>query len=193
MREICSGRARGSGLVGVLLLFLSACAPPVGSTGSGPREPAPARSLVPDSAGIVVHGRADYDWTIRTPQGERVRLEAYRGRVLFINMWASWCAPCVAEMASIQRLHDSLRGTEVEFLLVSPEAPEPVMRFLRRYEYDLPVFLEVGDMPNAFGLRALPTTFVVDRSGNIVLKHRGAAEWDDPAVRAFLRALAVSP
>ena len=169
------------------ILLLSACT----SLQSGLRSPTAGKGtpslLAP--TGIVVHGRADYGWTIQTPEGERVRLEAYRGRVLFINMWASWCAPCVAEMASIQRLRDSLRETDVEFLLVSPEAREPVERFLRRYGYDLPVFLEVGDMPEVFGLRALPTTFVVDRSGNIVLKHRGAADWDDGAVRAFLEAL----
>lgn len=152
---------------------------------AGCTQPVPAGTV----GGLTVHGRADYDWTIQTPAGERVRLEAYRGRVLFINMWASWCAPCVAEMGSIQRLHHSLRDTEVEFLLVSPEQPEPVERFLRRYGYDLPVFLEAGEMPAAFGLRALPTTFVVDRSGNIVLKHRGAADWDDNAVRAFLQSL----
>jgi thiol-disulfide isomerase/thioredoxin len=137
----------------------------------------------------VVHGRADYDWTLRRLDGERVQLGAYRGRVLFINVWASWCLPCVAEMASITRLRDSLRDTGVEFLLVSPEEREPVERFLRRYDYDLPVLLEAQEMPRAFGLRALPTTYVVDRSGNIVLKHRGAADWDSEAVRDFLQAL----
>lgn len=167
--------------LGSLLLLLPACASP----GGGVESPAAPAA----SGDLVVHGPADYDWTLRTLDGERVRLEAYRGRVLFINVWASWCLPCVAEMGSIQRLRDSLRHSEVEFLLVSPEAPEPVERFLRRYAYDLPVFLEVGEMPEAFGLRALPTTFVVDRSGDIVLKHRGATDWDQDAVRAFLHAL----
>ena len=184
-RRACWGRGR---ILSILLL--SACtSPQSGLRSPTPGEGTPSLPSMVGPTGIVVHGPADYDWTIQTPEGERVRLEAYRGRVLFINVWASWCAPCVAEMASIQRLRDSLRETGVEFLLVSPEAPEPVERFLRRYGYDLPVFLEVGDMPEAFGLRALPTTFVVDRSGNIVLKHRGAADWDDDAVRAFLEAL----
>lgn len=142
-----------------------------------------------DSAGLEVYGQADYDWTLRTLGGEQVSLDAYRGRVLFINMWASWCAPCVAEMAGIERLKNSMRDSEVEFLLVSPEDPAPVERFVKRYGYNLPIFLEVDPMPDAFGLQALPTTFVVDRAGNIVLKHRGAAEWDQEAVWAFLRSL----
>lgn len=155
------------------------------ASGEGSSPPTPGA----DPARLVVHGGADYDWTLRKLDGERLRLDAYRGRVLFINMWASWCTPCVAEMGSIARLRESLRGTGVEFLLVSPEEPEPVERFLRRYGYDLPVLLEAEEMPAAFGLRALPTTYVVDRSGNIVLKQRGAADWDSDAVRGFLQAL----
>ncbi len=136
-----------------------------------------------------VHGQADYHWTLQTLGGQQVELDAYRGRVLFINMWASWCTPCVAEMANLERLRHSLQGDEIEFLLISPEAPEPVERFVKRYGYDLPILLEVDKMPAAFGLRALPTTYVVDRAGNIVLAHRGAANWDQDVVRAFLRSL----
>lgn len=169
-------------------LLFSACTTPgsaIRSPGAGPLPVSPEVG----PGGLAVHGRADYDWTLRRLDGERVQLEAYRGRVLFINMWASWCTPCVAEMGSIQRLRDSLRDSGVEFLLVSPEEAEPVERFLRRYGYDLPVLLEAEEMPAVFGLRALPTTFVVDRAGNIVLKHRGAAEWDNGSMRAFLRTL----
>lgn len=152
--------------------------------GGAPAAPA----LRPD--GVAVYGAADYDWPLRTLDGRTLRLEELRGRVLFINVWASWCSPCVAELGSIQRLRDSLDGAPVEFLLVSPEDAEPVRRFLRRHDYRLPVYLEAAPMPEAYGLRALPTTFVVDARGDIVLRHRGAAEWDRRAVRDFLLALA---
>jgi translation elongation factor EF-1beta len=93
-------------------------------------------------------------------------------------------------MGSIQRLIEEMADTEVVFLLVSPEEPRTVDAFLRRYSYtDLPVYLEIQEMPSAFGLEALPTTYVVDKEGNIALNHRGALEWDDPAVVEFLRAL----
>ena len=141
------------------------------------------------SSGTATPGHADYGWTLRTLTGERVDLEAYRGRVLFINMWATWCPPCVAELASIGRLRDSLRTTDTAFLLVSPEQPEPVAAFMKRYRYDLPVFLEETPLPDAFDLRALPTTYIVDRAGNIVVRHRGAADWDREPVRELLRSL----
>jgi thiol-disulfide isomerase/thioredoxin len=167
------------------LLLASACATPGGEAqGVG----APAVMAAPESR--PVHGRADYDWTLRTLAGETLELESLRGRVLFINMWASWCAPCVAEMAGIERLKDSLAGSGVEFLLVSPENPVPVRRFLRRYGYDLPIFLELDRMPAAYELRALPTTYIVDRGGNIVLRHRGATDWDRDVVRSFLLSIA---
>ncbi len=135
-------------------------------------------------------GPAAFDWTIRTLDGALVPFDAFRGRVVFLNVWASWCPPCVAELASIGRLRDALAGSDVAFVLVSPENPAPVRRFLSAYGYGgLPVYLERDPIPEAYGLKALPTTYILDRNGAIVLRHRGAADWDRPEVRAFLRSL----
>lgn len=180
---------RPLGAFPLALLLSAAWATPGGGAQGGGAE-ALSAALIASPESPTDHGRADYGWTLRTLAGEPIELEALRGRVLFINMWASWCAPCVAEMAGIERLKDSLAGSGVEFLLVSPEDPAPVERFLKRYGYDLPIFLEVDKMPEAYDLRALPTTYVVDRAGNIVLRHRGATDWDRDVVRAFLLSLA---
>ena len=142
-----------------------------------------------DAEGLEVFGEADYGWKLETLDGEALTLEAYADRVVFINMWATWCGPCVRELPTIEALKESLTDSDVEFLLVSPEEAAPVEAFLRRYGFDLPVLLEAQDMPEGFGLRALPTTFVVDRQGRIVLRHQGIADWDSDEVRAFLRYL----
>lgn len=141
---------------------------------------------------LEVYGRADYDWSIRPLEGEPTKLGAFRGRVLFINLWASWCTPCIREMASIERLRDRLAGAEVDFLIVAAEGERPVRRFLRRYGYDLPIYLEEEPIPTAFGLRGLPTSWVIDPEGRIVLLRHGEAVWDTDEVEAFLRALARS-
>lgn len=108
---------------------------------------------------------------------------------MFLNLWATWCAPCVAELASIERLLASPAAAGVEFLLITHEEPERVREFLRRHSYRLPVYVERVPMPEAFGLRALPTTFIVTAAGDVVVRHRGAARWDQPAVEALLRHL----
>jgi len=159
------------------------------------RTPALASSPASASRDLEVLGHADYAWRIR-PVGtnaEPFPLERLGGRVLFINLWATWCAPCVAELASIVALRDSLRADDVAFLIVSPEEPARVEAFLRRHRYDLPAYVEAQPIPAAYGVEALPTTVVVDRLGRIVLRHRGAADWDRAPVREFLRYLAASP
>ena len=141
-------------------------------------------------AEFEVYGQADYDWTIRPLDGEELDLETFRGKVLFINLWASWCTPCIREMETIETLKDHLEDTDVEFLIVAAEGERPVRRHLRRYSYDLPIYLEVDRIPAAFGLRGLPTSWVVDREGQIVLLRHGEAVWDTDEVETFLRAVA---
>lgn len=131
---------------------------------------------------------ADYRWAIRPLGGDEIRLERFEGEVLFINLWASWCRPCVAELGSIERLRAELVGVEgIRFLMISPEGQDRVREFLRRHPYGLPFYTEAQRMPPAFGLRALPTTYVVDRGGRVVLVHRGAADWNTERMRDFLR------
>lgn len=148
-----------------------------------------AEAHAPFAHRLPVLGHADYGWTVRPLDGEPVALEAFRGRVLFINLWASWCAPCVRELATIERLHRRLADTEVEFLLVAAEGETPVRRFLRRHRYDLPFYLEEEPIPPAFGMRGLPTSWVVDQGGRIVLLRHGEAVWDGDRVEALLRSL----
>ena len=151
------------------------------------RGGAASRAPFPDSSPVL--GYADYRWTVRPLDGEPVALEAFRGRVLFINLWASWCAPCVRELETFERLRHRLADTGVEFLLVAAEGEAPVRRFLRRYRYDLPFYLEEERIPPAFGMRGLPTSWVVDRGGRIALLRHGEAVWDTDRVEAFLRSL----
>ena len=139
--------------------------------------------------GLTVHGHADYDWTIRPLDGKPVELEAFRGSVLFINLWASWCTPCIREMGTIERLGERLADTDVRFLIVAAEGERAVRRHLRRHSYDLPIYLEVDPVPAAFGLRGLPTSWIVDREGQLLVLRHGEAVWDTDEVERFVRSL----
>lgn len=162
-------------------------------------RPGPATSaraaVVADTtpAGLEVLGHAHYRWRLAALDRTPLSLVDHRGEVLVINVWATWCVPCVAELASFERLRDTL-GDEVRddirFLFVSPEDPGHVRDFVRQRGWELPFAVEAEPMPDAFGLEAVPTTWIIDTAGRIVLKHRGAAEWDTPEMVAFLEYLA---
>ena len=160
----------------ILLAAFLAAGPAAGApVGSAPRGEAPADPV---------------EWRLRTLDGRRVALSDLRGRPVVLNVWATWCRPCVAELASFERLRDSVAADGVAFAFVSPERVGPVRRFLDRHRYTLPVYLEAERMPGAIGAPALPTTVVLDHTGRVVHRHRGAADWSTPQVRRTLRDLA---
>lgn len=119
-------------------------------------------------------------------------LGAFVGRPTIINFWATWCAPCVKELADFQRLMHAVQDTDIAFVFVTAEPAERVRSFARRYTFELPFYRETDEVPPDLKVRALPTTIVIDRTGTIVLHHRGALAWNDPAIIARLRELAGS-
>lgn len=137
---------------------------------------------------VGAQSRVDYQWSFRALDGSTVQLSQYQGKVLFINAWASWCVPCVREMAAIERLAASLADTDVVFLLIAVESEGPVKRHLRRYPVGLPVFIEQERFPLVFGLRGVPMSWIINRDGRIVFRHYGAAAWDIVA-EPYLREL----
>ena len=153
-------------------------------------SPVGAQNSAGTSDDFEVFGLADFDWEIRALNGEVTTLREFEGEVLFINVWASWCTPCIREMETIESLQERVQDTGIRFLIVAAEGEGPVQRHLRRYPYELPIYLEEERMPAAFGLRGLPTSWVVDRDGRIVLLRHGEAVWDTDEVEAFLRAVA---
>lgn len=171
-------RSRRAVATGVLALALAAA--PLAAQAGPAAEPGPA-----------FLSSADFEWRLLRPDGTEFRLADLRGRVLFINVWASWCEPCTRELPGIEALRDSVPG--VEFLAISPEQPGRARAWLEERRLGLPVYFEAGGRPAVLDLTMVPTTYVVDRAGAIVLVWRGATEWDRPEPRAMLRALLDGP
>jgi len=149
-----------------------------------------ASPAFPDLAQLTAYGQPDWDWSLYTLDGKQVPFASFRGKTLFITYWATWCRPCVSELPSIQRLHDSLKNEPIEFLLITDEHPGAVQYFLSKRQFSLPVYRQQGQTPPLFRSIGVPATFIVSRDGALVFKHTGAARWDDPACLAFLRSLA---
>ncbi len=127
----------------------------------------------------------DYNWDLITLDSESANLSASKGKVVLINFWATWCPPCVAEMPSLQNLYNEY-GDQVDFYFVSAEETAKLNGFMKQNEYDFPVYLQRFSEPLAIKTTSLPTTYVISKSGKIVMKKTGAAEWDSAAVKKTL-------
>lgn len=124
-------------------------------------------------------------------EGRRADLSHFAGRVVLLNLWATWCGPCVKEMPSLDRLQAQMGGDAFQVVALSLDrggrtAVEP---FYKKTGVEhLTVFLDPGsESMKALSLRGLPTTILVDPEGRELGRVEGAVEWDSPEVVAFLR------
>jgi thiol-disulfide isomerase/thioredoxin len=139
-------------------------------------------------------GTTDYRWTLKDLDGKSVDFSQYKGRVVFLNLWATWCGPCVSEIPSIANLASDPKLQDVAFVCVSVEdEAEPVRQFVERHKLGMSVFLAGESPPAAFQTKAIPATFVIAPDGRIVSREIGAAQWDDPSVIEFLARLKNTP
>ncbi len=132
---------------------------------------------------------ANYDWTVQSLDGQDFAMTRAKGKVVFLNFWATWCSPCVAEMASIQRLYAKVRDKGVVFFCVSNEDASKVSRFVKKKRYTFPIYTVRGSLPAVFNTQRVPATFILSRDGRIVLKHIGGAKWDDDKNIDFMKGL----
>lgn len=132
-------------------------------------------------------GGATPPLALRTAAGEAVDLASLRGKVVLVNFWATWCAPCVEEMPALARLRARLAPRGFEVLAVNQgEMPARVTAFAERAGLDLPMLLDREKaVAKAWKVRALPTTFVVDRAGRIRLHAEGELD-TGPALEAAI-------
>ena len=122
----------------------------------------------------------DYNWVVGTSKAESVYLNDLRGEVIFLNFWATWCPPCVAELPEIQKVYEKY-GHEVAFLLIANQKPEVVETFMEKHGYNFPVLYPGPSAPEVFQSASIPTTFIISRDGKIVTKKTGAVNWDSKA------------
>ena len=130
-------------------------------------------------------------------EGRETRFEAFRGRALVVNFWATWCPPCVAEMPSLDRLHAAVAREGIEVLALSSDRGgraqvEPF--YARTGIRHLGIWLDPrGAAGRALGVRGLPTTVILDRRGLEVARLEGEAAWDHPDMMAAIRRLTRTP
>ena len=120
------------------------------------------------------------DFELATLEGNSVKLSHYRGKVVFLNIWATWCPPCREEMPSMEALYQRLKGRQFEMLAVSIDAKgeEVVGPFAAKYGLTFPMLLDPdNETHRLYGLTGVPETFIVDKSGVVIHKIIGPQNW----------------
>lgn len=110
-----------------------------------------------------------------------------KGKVVFINFWASWCPPCRAEMPSLENLYQKLKdNSNFVFLFINEDDGSKGLKYLEANHFTMPFYQASGDVPAEIFSGSLPTTIVLDKNGKVVLKHSGMARYD---TQDFMRQL----
>lgn len=136
------------------------------------------------------------DYAAVSLAGDTVSLEDLRGRVVLLNVWATWCTPCIREMPALERLHQQHEAEGLSVVAVSVDASTPglgatdVQRFVDDLGVSFTILLDPGgEIENRFRVSGLPMTFLIDREGRIRQKIVGAREWNEPDITAQIREL----
>ncbi len=130
---------------------------------------------------------------LTTLDGKAVNLSDLKGKVVFVNLWASWCPPCVAEMPGIYALYQKVDHSKVAFVMLSlDDDAAKARKFVKARGYDFPVYLRTGELPAPFNSNAIPSTVILGPDGQVAARHDGMAEYDTPEFLAALNNLAKS-
>lgn len=134
----------------------------------------------------------DYNFKIKDLNGTVIDFNDFKGKTIFLNVWATWCGPCRIEMPSIQKMYDKVDKEKIVFIMLAVDDRkdfEKVVKFINDKEYTFPVYVPHEFLPEQLMVRIIPTTFVIDTKGKIASKESGAANYDTEKFKSFLEGL----
>ena len=137
----------------------------------------------------IVKGVPAPNFTMPGLDGKMVSLADYKGKVVFLNIWATWCPPCVEEMPSMEKLYQELKGEGFEILAVSIDASgaKDVLPFMKKHKLSFPALTDTrGAIKELYQTTGVPESFIIDKDGIIVEKVIGPRDWAaSGAIRYF--------
>lgn len=134
----------------------------------------------------------DYDFTIKDLEGNRIAFERFKGKVIFLNMWATWCGPCRAEMSGIQKLFEKVDKDKIVFVMLSIDKDSDIQKvadYLAKKEFTFQAYLPSGYLPDQLQVPSIPTTFIISPEGKIVKKEVGSMRYNTLQFQEFLEDL----
>jgi thiol-disulfide isomerase/thioredoxin len=179
----------------VFLLFLNSCTPKPQAA----YAPEMARAFSDAGLSLLSQKVTPRDFTLPLLSPESVpealrkvqSLSALKGKVVFLNFWATWCGPCRVEMPSMENIYMKYKDRGFEILAVnSGERNSEVMSFMTSYGLTFPTVLDSdGTVSRYYGIQGIPTSYLIDREGNMILRLVGSIDWDTPQIHAALELL----
>lgn len=128
------------------------------------------------------------NWNLKGINTENIDFNNLNNSVVFISFWATWCAPCVAEMPSMNALYDDYKD-KVTFLFITDENWNTVSKFYTKNQYVFPTYNQETNAPKEFEISSIPATFIVSKNKKIVIDKKGPANWNSDSTRKLLDAL----
>ena len=143
-------------------------------------EVAEAWEQLLDAMGMAkVPAKVAPNFTLSTVDGQQVSLEQYRGRVVFLNFWATWCIPCREEMPALEQLHQTYQSHALTILSIDlKESADQVKAFFQKHSLSFPALLdESGSVFRDYLVAGMPTTYLIDRDGTLLARGVGGRDW----------------
>ena len=138
---------------------------------------------------IPVETKVNIAWKLEALDGTVINLdEEYKDKVVFINFWATWCPPCIAEMPTIERLYQIFKN-RIGFACITNESLETIREFKTKKKYSFTLYHIEMEVPDEFEPERIPATFIISRDRKVALKHVGGADWSHERVINFLEKL----
>ena len=134
--------------------------------------------------------QADYNFTLIDEDGNQKPFTDFEDKVVFINFWATWCPPCVAEMPDINALYQEMEDKGIEFAMISfDDEFQKAKNFVEKKEFDFPIYQLASPLPKVYESNAIPTTYVLSPEGKIVVSKSGMAKYNTKKFKRFLEEL----
>ena len=154
----------------------------VGSAGAEELDQAPLQIFEPR--------RNVPDFTLQDLDGKSVTLKEFRGKVVFVNFWATWCPPCRDEMPSMQKVYSEYREKGLVMLAINfMETPNTIRPFVSEYKLTFPILLDSGTVMVSYAVLGLPATYLIDRQGKAAARALGARDWNNQESLRMIRKL----
>lgn len=127
-------------------------------------------------------------FTVRDSHGSIMNLQVFKGKKLFVNLWASWCPPCRREMPSIEKLLQSVDTSKVRFVLLSLDNSFDIAKsFIKKQKLHLPIYYPAENLPALFNVQGIPTTFIFNENGELIQRIDGGDDYNATEYRKLLQ------